>query len=187
MLLPGNGWGRLSSGSTYTLLEQQNRAFEVEPNFGSGWPNSDLWVASTVLKHRRRRLRNTEGCQILAIHRLASIGKDEAPRFPPSPSDGHPGTGTRDGLKTFMSCLALRSYDAPLHPPVKSQFLWIEDRIIPRRASFFCHVAIPCFHLENTNAHRQSDMFSAPVPFEHGEHHRKRLYIVAICLRICMS
>src|SRR5277367_4387371 len=64
-------------------------------------------------------------------------------------------------------------------PPVKPQFLCIDDRIIPRRASFFCHVAIPCFHLENTNAHRQSDMFSAPVPFEHGEHHHKRLYIAS--------
>lgn len=159
------GWGRLSSDRLHTHYSNgKTRPSKVEPNFGKLLARSDLWVATTVLKHRRRRLRNTGEHRIRGGSSLSSIsiGRTSRIRHARRTEDVHVLLGPQILRCTFAT-------------PVNSQFLWIDDRIIPRRASFFCHVAIPCFHLKNTNAHRQSGMFSAPVPFEHGEHHRKKL------------
>ena len=98
------------------------------------------------MKHRRRRLRNPEGCQILAIHRASD--KRRLLAFLPSPSDRHPGAGDTRRTEDVHVLLDPRVLRCTFTPRGKSQYLWIGDQIIPRRASFFCHMAIPCFHLE---------------------------------------
>ena len=117
-----------------------------------------MWVATTVLKHRRRRPEIQRICEILAIHRLASIRiRGAFSLFSPSLSDRHPGPGTRDGLKTSNVLLGRQVLQCTFAPLAKPQVLWIDEGIIPRRASFSCHVAIPCFHLEESKCTSVSD------------------------------
>jgi hypothetical protein len=147
-----------------------------------------LWVATTVLKHRRRRLRNTEGCQILAIHRLDEHRiRGSLLAFLHLHRTDIQNQAHEMDRRRPMSCLALKSYNAPLHHRQNHRSYGLMRGLSPRRASFFCHMAIPLLpsgKSKCTSSEQPSDMFSAAVPFEHGD--RKRL-VVAICLRICMS